>query len=179
MAFLLAAALVSASPASPAAQQDRHAHAAAVSGSPSEGGQAAFAAIGEAVALLKADPRTDWSQVNVDALREHLLDMDEVTLRARVVGTPVPRGMRFHISGEGRTRESIRRMVRMHAHAEDMGAAGRGAIADAPDGIVLTLTAADESGAARIRALGLFGWLADGAHHQAHHLAIAAGRMHH
>jgi hypothetical protein len=36
---------------------------------PTQPGQAAFAAIQEIVAILEADPRTDWSKVNIDALR--------------------------------------------------------------------------------------------------------------
>ena len=32
--------------------------------------------------ILEADPTTDWSKVNIGALREHLIDMDEVTMRA-------------------------------------------------------------------------------------------------
>src|SRR5438552_18068577 len=39
---------------------------------PKSPGQAAYAAIGEVVRLLEADPRTDWSRVNVEALRQHL-----------------------------------------------------------------------------------------------------------
>src|SRR5690348_17327314 len=37
-----------------------------------EPGQAAFGAIQEMVESLQADPQTDWSKVDVDALREHL-----------------------------------------------------------------------------------------------------------
>ena len=36
------------------------------------GGQDAFAAIQEIVEILAADPKTDWSKVNIDALRQHL-----------------------------------------------------------------------------------------------------------
>ncbi|MFX5914869.1 hypothetical protein ABTE45_18800, partial [Acinetobacter baumannii] len=51
---------------------------------PTQPGQSAFAAILEIVALLEADPATDWSKVNIEALRQHLIDMDNVTLRADV-----------------------------------------------------------------------------------------------
>ncbi len=51
---------------------------------PREPGQSAFAAIQEIVAILEADPETDWSRVNIEALRNHLADMDNVTLRADV-----------------------------------------------------------------------------------------------
>ena len=49
---------------------------------PTETGQSAFAVIAEIVAILDAEPNIDWSSVYIDALREHLIDMDELTLRA-------------------------------------------------------------------------------------------------
>ena len=51
-------------------------------GQPTMPGQDAFGAIQEIVQILEADPTTDWSKVNIAALREHLVDMNEVTLRA-------------------------------------------------------------------------------------------------
>src|ERR1019366_1336233 len=63
-------------------------------------GQAAFGTIQEIVEILEADPATDWSKVDIDALRQHLIDMDNVTLRARVVTTPVLGGARFDITGD-------------------------------------------------------------------------------
>ena len=50
---------------------------------PTMPGQEAFGTIQEIVRILEADPATDWSKVNIAALREHLIDMDEVTMRAR------------------------------------------------------------------------------------------------
>ena len=43
-------------------------------------GQSAYGAISDVVRLLKADPGTDWSRVNVEALRQHVIDMDDVTV---------------------------------------------------------------------------------------------------
>ena len=64
-------------------------------------GQAAFAAIQEIVEILMADPKTDWSKVNIDALRQHLIDMNNVTLAASVKKEPIDGGMRFDVTGEG------------------------------------------------------------------------------
>ncbi|MDE3027923.1 MAG: hypothetical protein KGH84_05955, partial [Paracoccaceae bacterium] len=81
-----------------------------------EGGQAAFAAIQEIVTLLAADPHTDWSKVNIEALRQHLIDMDNVTLRAVVAATPMPDGASFAVtSNDPAVRGSIQRMVMAHA----------------------------------------------------------------
>ena len=54
----------------------------AASTTPTLPSQDAFGAIQEIVRTLDADPNTDWSKVDLEALRQHLIDMNEVTLRA-------------------------------------------------------------------------------------------------
>lgn len=68
------------------AAEKTHDHGAMMMGSgmPGETGQAAFAAIQEIVAMLDADPATDWARVDIEALRQHLIDMNNVTLGAAV-----------------------------------------------------------------------------------------------
>src|SRR5579872_26278 len=68
-----------------------------------EQGQAAFAALQEIVRILEADPHTDWSKVNLDALREHLIDMSRVTLDAHAIVHRIPGGTRITVTGAGRT----------------------------------------------------------------------------
>lgn len=147
---------------------------------PDEAGQSAFAAIGEVVRLLEADTTTDWSRVSIERLRTHLIDMDEVTLRAEVVQSPVPGGARFVATGTGRTRDAIRRMT--EAHALQFGEADglRVTVEEHPERAVVTVVArhaGDDATAQKIRALGLVGFLALGGHHGPHHLAIASGTM--
>ncbi len=64
-------------------------------------GQEAFGTIQEVVRILEADPSTDWSKVNIAALREHLIDMDEVTMRAAAAEHPVDNGVEIAVTGEG------------------------------------------------------------------------------
>jgi hypothetical protein len=87
---------------------------------PTMPGQDAFGAIQEIVGILDAAPNTDWSKVNIEALRQHLIDMNEVTLNAKAVATPVDGGTRYEVSGEGRTLEAIKRMVPAHTHEIDV-----------------------------------------------------------
>ena len=91
-------------------------------GAPTQPGQSAFAAIQEIVTIFETDPKTDWSKVDIEALRRHLIDMDNVTLRAEVKAEPVEGGMRFVVTGSGDVRDSIRRMT--SAHAATMNGAG-------------------------------------------------------
>lgn len=143
---------------------------------PSEPGQGAFAAIAEIVSLLEADPETDWARVDIEALRQHLIDMDNVTLRAEVVTEDVEGGARFLATSDDPTvAASIRRMTTAHATTMD-GVDGRAYVAEGIDGGA-ALTATGDP--VRIRALGFIGVLSLGMHHQAHHLAIAKGAMPH
>jgi len=150
-------------------------HDAAV---PTLPGQDAFGAVQEIVRLLEADPSTDWTKVRLGALREHLVDMNEVTLNAAEAETPVEGGLDIAVTGAGRTLEAIRRMVPAHAREID-GHAGWAARSEAlPEGVRLIVTADDAKEIAHIRGLGFIGLLATGDHHQPHHLAIARGERH-
>jgi hypothetical protein len=148
---------------------------------PTQPGQAAFGAIQEIVGMLQADPRTDWSKVDIDALRQHLIDMDAVTMRADAHKEPVDNGLRIEITGTGRTLEAIRRMVPAHAHDID-GMNGWTVRTEAmSNGVVLTVTAINAAEVQKIRALGFMGIMVQGTH-QPHHLAMARGEpmsMHH
>lgn len=140
-------------------------------------GQDAFGAIAEVVRLLDADSTTDWSRVDVERLRRHLIDMSDVTLRAVVAQRPIAGGAVLDVTGAGRTMAAIRRMTT--AHAPELAASGLVATsAPIPGGARLTVRARDTADTrlvARVRALGLVGLLTLGEHHAAHHLAIARG----
>ena len=88
-------------------------------GIPTQPGQQAFGAIAEVVRLLDADPATDWSTVDLERLRQHLIDMDEVVMHAAVTQTPVRGGLVMDITGTGRTEHAIQAMVGSHARELD------------------------------------------------------------
>lgn len=56
---------------------------------PHEAGQSAFAAIQEIVMLREADRKTDWSRVDIEGLRQHLIDMQNVTLGTKVSSSKI------------------------------------------------------------------------------------------
>lgn len=142
-----------------------------------EGGQSAFAAIQEITAALMADPATDWSTVDIEALRQHLIDMDNVTLRADVAREDIDGGARFTVtSADPLVQASIRAMVMAHVTTMN-GVEGWDMRAEEVDGgAEMTVTGTD---IARIRGLGFIGLMTVGMHHQAHHLALASGRNPH
>lgn len=146
---------------------------------PVETGQGAFAALAEIATMLSEDPNTDWQRVDLLALREHLIDMDVVTLNAEVEEQTIDNGVEVEIRGQGRTLEALQRMIPMHLHAIAEEAPWQVAVEHLEDGFVLQLTADDPGEAARLRGLGFFGFLALGNHHQQHHLALATGALDH
>jgi len=145
---------------------------------PTMPGQDAFGAIAEVVRILEADPATDWSKVDLERLRQHLIDMNEVVLRAAVKQTPVPGGLAMEITGTGRTEQAIGAMVVPHAAELDRMPSFAARTETIPGGVRLTVVAKQPEAAAvvaRIRGLGFAGLITEGAHHQAHHLAMARG----
>jgi len=147
---------------------------------PQEQGQSAFAAIAEIVSILSADPDTDWSQVSIDALREHLLDMQQVTMQTVVSREQIGMGVyRFDVAGEGRVIAAIQRMVPAHAAVVSKSLNWQITTEKSDTGVVLQLSADDELEQQKIAALGFYGFMAIGAHHQMHHLAMARGRAVH
>ena len=185
----LAAALTSVLAAPAAARQhapdmDHAAHAAASgasrAGLPTMPGQDAYGAIGEIVRILRADPATDWSRVDLEALRQHLIDMNAVTLGARVARRDVAGGLEMQVTGEGRATDAIRRMTA--SHGRQLASHGLRAVSEPiPGGARFTVTAADASDAklvAMIRGLGFIGIMTLGDHHMPHHLMIARGERH-
>jgi hypothetical protein len=153
-----------------------HGQQSDVTGAPIMPGQDAFGAIQDIVQILQSDPKTDWSKVNVDALRQHLVDMNEVTLHAAATPRVFDNGIEFTVTGEGRTLEAIKRMV--PAHVNELHEIGWNAKTDElPNGIKLTVMASDAQPLTKLKALGFIGIMAQGSHHQSHHLMMAMGQF--
>ncbi len=143
---------------------------------PTMPGQDAFGAIQEIVQILQADPTTDWSKVNISALRQHLIDMNEVTLRAVAAEHNLDNGIEITVTGEGRTLDAIKRMV--PANVRELVKLGWNAkTEDLPNGVKLTVITTDPKEVIKLHALGFMGIMVQGGHHQPHHLMMAKGEM--
>jgi len=147
---------------------------------PTRAGQEAFGTIAEVVRILDADPRTDWSKVDLEALRQHLIDMDDVTIRSAVRMETIAGGAVFHVTGTGRTRDAIRRMTMSHGATITPADGFTWTAVESPEGASVTVravTATDVRMVTRLRALGFIGILSLGDHHTVHHIGIADGSM--
>jgi hypothetical protein len=151
----------------------------ATSTTPTMPGQDAFGAIEEIVQILDADPKTDWSKVDLEALRQHLIDMNEVTLRADAASKQIDGGLEIAVTGAGRTLVAIQRMVPAWAQTMNGHQGWSTKAASLPNGERLTVTATDPKEIQHIRGLGFIGLSVSGSHHQPHHLAMAKGEFDH
>ena len=146
---------------------------------PTEAGQSDFAAIAEIVALLEADPKTDWSKVDIEALRQHLIDMNNVTLLADVKAIDQGNAAEFQVTGTGLVTASIRRMVMAHAMTMNGVDGWTYAAKEIDGGASVTVTPPDAKSKAKLKGLGFIGVMASGMHHQQHHWMIAKGQNPH
>jgi hypothetical protein len=156
-----------------------HAGMNAASVTPTMPGQDAFGAIQEIVRILEADPKTDWSKVDLEALRQHLIDMNEVTLKADAAPKEIDGGLEIAVTGTGRTLGAIQRMIPTWAETMKGDQGWSTKAAPLPNGVLLTVTATDPKEVQHIRGLGFIGLLVSGSHHQPHHLAMAKGEFDH
>lgn len=139
-----------------------------------EQGQSAFAAIEEIVLALNADPNTDWSKVDISGLRQHLVDMELVFTDATTQTREIENGFVFTVTGAGKTASAIQRMV--FAHSSIMNGVDDWSFSPVlhDAGVVLTVTTATND-MDKLRAIGFFGTMAMGMHHQDHHWMMATG----
>lgn len=174
--FSLIIGLIVLQPTTGRAQHNHHAGDVSLR----EAGNDIFGTIREVVLKLEADPATDWRQVNLEALRRHLLDMNAFTEAVTVLSQePVEGGIRIRVRPQNeRAQKALRRVLGMHP-AMLMQETGwtMEAARDEDAWIITCTTEGDAAEVARIRGLGYIGLLATGAHHQRHHWMIATGRL--
>lgn len=157
-----------------AAQHSSHAaHDMGGSAALSEPGQAGFAALSEVVGRLMADGDTDWSQVDVAALREHLVDMDRLVTLVEAEAREIDGGAEFRVSLSGPAGDTARRMIPAHAPVLNAETGWKSDVEI--EGETLVWRVQSETFADVVRALGFHGLMAVGDHHRAHHWAIASG----
>jgi hypothetical protein len=112
---------------------------------PKQPAQAAFASIAEIARILKADSTTDWSKVDLEAVRQHMIDMDAVTMRAQVKQHSIPGGVTMAVTGDAQVAASIKRMLTSHAGMLDQDPRYRATVKPLANGVEFTVSGAEES----------------------------------
>lgn len=144
-----------------------------------EPGQGAFAALSEVVRVLEADEDTDWTLVDIAGLRDHLIDMDRLISKTKVVETILPNGISVRATGDVETIATLKRMV--PAHASQLAQDDRWKVhaSELENGMELRVTSDDPEVIARIQGLRFFGLMASQDHHREHHYMMAQGQNAH
>jgi hypothetical protein len=132
----------------------------------SEPGQGAFAALTEVVALLSADPATDWARV----------DMDLLITATNVTQLDLPDGIQMTLQTSGAAGGAALRMVPAHVSVLAAETGWQNDVVIVDDVIIWTVTADTPE---IVQALGFYGLMATGDHHRAHHMALALGQPMH
>ena len=156
-----------------------HKHISNLNNLPQEGGQAIYAAIIEVVALMEKDPETDWSKVNIDRLRTHLMDMNYLILDTEATTVVAADDeIQFDVLGNEESTPSVHRMIQAHSQfiAQKRGWTVEPKLYE--NGATVTIIVEDSSEIKRLKALGFYGFMSLDSHHQAHHYQIALGRSH-
>lgn len=150
-----------------------------ISGQPKEGGQSAFVALIEIVAMLEQDPETNWGAVDIDSLRAHLLDMNHLILFTEATTSILgDTKIQFDVRGTEKSIPSIHRMVPAHARFIEQSRGWKIVPELNDDGATLTITVDAGAELSRLNALGIYGFMSLDSHHQAHHYQIAIGNSH-
>ena len=144
-------------------------------------GQAVFGTVQEAIRVLEADSTTDWSEVDVDRLRRHLLDMHHVAMHVDVEQkTPIENGVRIRVRP---TREAARaalsRVLEAHPAMLTQETGWTMDVDEGESAYTLRVTTDASGEQDKIRALGYMGLLAYGQHHQRHHWKLVRGARPH
>lgn len=144
-----------------------------------EPGNDIFGTIQEVVQKMEANPDTDWSEVNLEALRQHLLDMKAFTEEVEVLTkSHIAKGIEITVRPQSeRAVQALKKLFSMHP---DMIQKEKGWDMNAKqddDNWIISCTTDDKTEVEKVRALGYIGLLAEGVHHQLHHWMIATGKM--
>jgi len=133
-----------------------------------ESGTDIFATIQEVIHKLSTDPDTDWSKVNLEALRQHLRDMFEFSYNVDVLSQQaIEHGVKIKVKPVTvRAEKALDKVLNAHPMMLKMetGWDMQSTKTDREYQIIVTTTNPSEID--KIRGLGYIGLLAIGNHHQ-------------
>lgn len=164
-----------------ASEQQHHMHHGSMKAPLSEAGNDAFGTIQEVIKKLNADPNTQWKDVNIEALRGHLVDMHNMTINVDVLSqVPIKDGLKATIEPTTkRANEALQRVFSAHPKMLTMETGWTMQVTKEYENYTLTITTTKKEEIDKIRALGYIGIMAWGDHHQPHHWMMATGKNPH
>ncbi len=164
------------------AQQMPHdAHRSAMSSGLTEPGQAIFGTVQEIIRRIESDTTVTWKDVDLEGIRQHLIDMHQVAMNVDVVYQhPIEGGVRIRVRpSTPRAAASLNRVLATHP-TPLKHETGWDMTVQRGDGYHdVRVTTANPDEVPKIRGLGYISLLAHGGHHQQHHWMMATGQSPH
>jgi hypothetical protein len=118
--------------------------------------------------------KRDMSAVNIEALRLHLVEMQDMTLNVNVVQQPINFGFQAVITPTTkRALQSMNRILSAHPNQMKEKTGWDMLVTDNNDIFTIEVTSNQLQDVDKIRGLGYIGIMAYGNHHQPHHWAMA------
>jgi high-affinity K+ transport system ATPase subunit B len=142
-----------------------------------EAGNAIFGTIQETIKMLDADPKTDWEKVDLEGLRQHLIDMENFTSGVDVLSNDkIEKGSKIVIRAKSKEAHfSLERALKAHPSMMQSETGWTMDVKQNKEQFTLTIETQKPEEVARLRALGYIGVMALGDHHQVHHWLMASG----
>lgn len=146
-----------------------------------ESGNDAFGTMQEVLQNLLVDPETDWSKVNMEALRQHLVDMKNFTMDVDIISKkPINAGVQVVLEPHNqRVRESLDRVFSAHPAQLKKETGWDMKIQKLNNQYIISITTDNSEDIVKIRGLGYIGIMTWGNHHQPHHWMMAKGENPH
>ena len=147
----------------------------------SEAGNDAFGTIQEVIEKLNSNPDTDWSKVDLEKLRRHLVDMNNMTLNINIVSQKnIQEGLEIVVEPTTKSsQETLKRVFKVHPAQLNMDTGWNMVVKNEGQRFRLTITTTKKRDVSKIRGLGYIGLMAYGRHHQKHHWEMAIGKNPH
>ena len=142
-----------------------------------EAGNAIFGTIQETIKMLDADPKTDLEKVDLEGLRQHLIDMENFTSGVDVLSKKnIEKGSEIVIRAKSReAHDSLSRALKAHPSMLQAETGWTMIVNQNKERFTLTIETQKSEEIVRVRALGYIGVMALGDHHQVHHWMMASG----
>jgi hypothetical protein len=145
-----------------------------------ESGTDSFATLQEVIAVLESNSNTNWEKVNIEALRLHLVEMQDMTINVDVKQQYIDNGFQAVVTPTtNRAVKSLTRVLSGHPAQMKAETGWDMQVSNNDDIFTLTVVSKKAHEVAKIRGLGYIGVMSYGNHHQPHHWAMASGENPH
>jgi polyhydroxyalkanoate synthesis regulator phasin len=146
-----------------------------------EAGNDIFSTIQEVIDKLNNDPDTDWGKVDIEALRQHLLDMNDMAMNVEVVNQkPLKNGLEVTVLPiTERAEKTLAKVFNVHPIHLKRETGWSMQVVRNNKQFIITTTTEDPKQVKKIIALSYIGLMAYGKHHQPHHWGISTSQNPH